>query len=322
MADTFGEIWNRVALHASAAPPLLCRQWTVDAYQELCGGNRFGFLRASTKLVTQAARTVSATVTKGSAVVVGVFQGSDLNRQIRVSNTGRPYTIIALNGPFTQATLEQVYTGESGTPTLQILDAFLWMPENFDGCYSLGNLTVQQPMPWWYTKEQLDFWDPKRIWSDSSARLVAAAGVWDGGGDMDGRTYYEWWPYVTATGEYDLAYYKLVEPLDEDTLVGSLVGRSHVLVDGALARAANYPGTKERPNPYFSPALALRLANNFELAKQAISVRDDDVVPGEQYNAVDWRWVQGLVPMDTRLLRSTDATLGDYYAGGPGAGYL
>jgi hypothetical protein len=321
MAETFGQIWQRVALHASTVPPLLCREWTKDAYVELCTGNRWSFTRRMTRLVTQASRTAAGcTVTKGSPLVTGTFQATDLNRQIRSGNSGQPYTIVALNGPYTQATLDMNYTGVSGTIDLTILDAFLYMPADFDGLYSLNNLTVQQPMPWWYAKEQLDYWDPNRIWQDSSARLVAARGIQQDGSTV-GRVVYEWWPHVTAIGEYDMTYYAKPDPLDEDELQGSIAGRSNILMDGALAQAANYPGTKENPNPYFNPSLALRLEKKFNEGVQALSVRDDDIVPGEQYNAIDWRWVQGLVPMDTRLLRSSDATLADYYAGGPGAGY-
>lgn len=318
MAATFESIWRKVALQASAVPPLLVRSYVLDAYQEACQGRRWSFLRRSSQPSTRASRGVTCTATIDSATIVGSFVASDLNRQIRSTNAGVPYTIIALNAGFTEATLDSAYKSASGSVDFTILDAFLFMPEGFDGCRTMRNLTVQQPMPWWYTSEQLDFWDPNRIWGDSTARVIAARGVWNGGGSMQGRQVYEWWPYPAATAVYQMDYYAVNEPQDDDVLQGVLATKAHVLEKGALASCAMYPGTAEKKNPYFNIALGDRLAAQFAAQLQEISVRDEDQSPGEEFERIDWRWVQGMVPMDTHLLRSTDATLNDYWGGGSG----
>lgn len=318
MAATFESVWRKVALQASSVPPLLARSYTADAYQEACQGRRWSFLRRQTQLTTRASRAISALASTNSDVITAVpatFTATDLYRQIRTTNQGVPYTIVELDATFAIATLDQAYSGPSGTTDFTILDAFLFMPEGFDGCKTLSNLTVQQPMPWWYTKEQLDFWDPNRIWSDSTARIIASVGGWQTGA-MAGRQYYEWWPYPTALGIYQMSYYAVNEPADLDLLQGQLAVRSHVLETGALAACARYPGTPERKNPYFNTQLALALEKKFQEALQQLEVRDEDTSPAEEFNRIDWRWVQGRVPMDTHLLRSTDATVGDYFGGG------
>lgn len=322
MAATFGSVWQKVALQASAVPGLLCRSYVQDAYQEACQGRRWSWLRREWQPTTKASRSVSVTATNGSATLTaaaGQFVSTDLNRQIRATNQGVPYTITALNAALTEATLDKTYTGTSGAATLTILDAFLYMPADFDGVRTLSNLTVQQPMPWWYTSEQLDFWDPNRIWADATARIIAARGVQQSG-SLLGRQVYEWWPYPSAQATYQMSYYAVNEPADTDLLQGQLAARAHLLETGALAKCARYPGTTEKKNPYFNLALATALEAKFQLALQELSVRDEDSSPAEEFERIDWRWVQGLVPMDTHLLRSTDATTGDYWGGSYASG--
>lgn len=319
MPATLGSVWRKVALQASAVPPMLVRSYVQDAYQAACQGRRWSFLRRDVQLQTKASRSLTVTASNGSTTLVGTFVSTDLDRQIRSTNSGKPYTIIALNGPLTQATLDAAFRGTSGSVDMTILDAFLYMPADFDGVRTLSNLTVQQPMPWWYTSEQLDFWDPNRIWSDSTARIIASKGVWQAGTTYLGRQVYEWWPYPTALATYQMSYYAVDAPGDDDLLRGQLAERSHVLEKGALAQCALYPGTQERKNPYFNLQLAERLEAQFQSDLQELSVRDEDTSPAEEFERVDWRWVQGLVPMDTHLLRSTDATVADYFGGGYGS---
>ena len=320
MAATFESVWRKVALQAGAVPPLLCRSFVQDAYQEACSGRRWSFLRREVQPATRASRSLTVTASNGSTTITGTFVATDLDRQIRATNQGLPYTIVALNGAYTEATLDSAFKGTSGSVSMTILDAFLYMPDGFDGCRTLRNLTVQQPMPWWYTSEQLDFWDPNRIWSDSTARIIAARGVWQAGTTYLGRQVYEWWPYPTAVAVYQMSYYAVNEPADTDLLQGQLAVRGHVLEDGALAKCARWPGTGEKKNPYFNLNLADRLEKAFQQGLQELSVRDEDTSPAEEFERVDWRWVQGLVPMDTHLLRSTDATVADYAGGGYASG--
>lgn len=320
MAATFESVWRSVALQASAVPPMLARKYTQDAFQEACQGRRWSFLRSDVQLQTLASRGLTVTASNGSASITGAFVASDLNRQIRATNQGKPYTIIALNGALTAATLDQVFRGTSGSVDMTILDAYLYMPADFDGVRTLSNLTVQQPMPWWYTEEQLDFWDPNRIWSDSTARIIASIGVWQKGTTYKGRQVYSWWPYPTALATYQMSYYASRELADTDLLQGPLATKSHVIETGALAKCARYPGTAERKNPYFDLALADKLEKKWQEGLQELSVRDEDNSPAEEFERIDWRWVQGLVPMDTHLLRSTDATVADYFGGGYSSG--
>ena len=317
---TFASLWQKVALQASAVPPLLVRSYVTDAYREACQGRRWSFLRRTYQPQTLASRSATVTASAGSPTLTGSFSSTDLNRQLRETNQGKPYTIVALNGAYTEATLDMAWAGSSGSADVTILSAFLFLPEDFDGVRTLSNLTVQRPMPWWFTQEELDAWDPNRIWSDSTARLIAAKGVWNGGGTMAGRQVYEWWPYPTAAATYQMEYYANVTPEDEEELQGVLAVNAHVLEMGALAQCALYPGTAERTNPYFNMALADRLQKRFEAGLQELSVRDEDQSPAEEFNRIDWRWVQGLVPLDTHALRASDATLADYWGGG-GVGY-
>lgn len=319
MAETFGDIWNRARLRCSSVPPALVREFALDAYRELSADRRWGFLRATTQLQTRARRTVTATFTLDSTSVTsaGAFLVADEGRQIRIGNN--PVYTVADVVSANQITLDQAYAqgGTAGSQTATILDAYVAMPEDFGAPYTILNPVIQRPMPWWYSSDWLDLYDPNRIQSDSSARLIAAKKV--GTVNVTGvlrRVLYEWYPYPTGAYGYPLTYFKRPDRLaDTDYLQGALASRGDLLVTGILLRAAEYPGTVEQKNPYFNLALADRLRRTWTDAKQDLATTDDDQFPYD-IEQVDWTALNGLFPGDTRILRQTDASVADYLGGG------
>ena len=103
---------------------------------------------------------------------------------------------------------------------------------------------------------------------------------------------------------------------DTDQLRGVLAERPDVLELGALARAAKWPGTNDKPNAYFDLRLAMTLQQDFERVAIQIDLRDDDIasqdwVPQDiwgRYSA--WDYAQSL-----STLRASDAGVGDYLGG-------
>lgn len=317
-ADTYGDLWRKVLLRAPAVPASLAKDFLKDAYREVTKGRRWGWMRAETILQTQASRGVMCTCTLGSATVTSAagFVAGDLGRQWRLAN--QPVYTIAAYIDASTITLDRVYADPAnvGSQAATILDAYVAMPEDFQSFRTLVNPTTQLPMPWWYDTETLDFYDPARIMSDSTARLVAAwkIGTADVAGVL-GRVLYEWYPYPSGAYGYPATYYKRADtPADTDTLKGVLATSGDLLVTGALAECAQWPGTTERPNPYFNLGLAKRLRDDFAVSMQDLAVEDDDQMI-TSISQTDWRGLNSVFPVDTRQLRATDATLGDYFGG-------
>lgn len=310
--ETFGDVWRAVAAHAVDVDPLLCREWTLEALRAACAGRRWGFLRRDLRIQTRASRTQALTATPGSAQLLGAFQAPDAGRQLRVGTSGRPYQILQVD-PGVSATLHQPWAGTSGALTGTILDAYLMVPADFDGFRTITHLEYQRPLPWWLDVALLDQYDPLRQHTDTHARAVfGRVGVLSG--PYAHRVLYEWYPYVTGVGTYDLTYYAKPQLADEDPLPGVFQGRGYLLQKGALAEAASYPGSAAKRNPYFNLGLKDRLDREWQQGLQELEVRDDEILPGEQVEAVDWRGLRGTAGVRSdRALRGSDADLGDFY---------
>ena len=72
---------------------------------------------------------------------------------------------------------------------------------------------------------------------------------------------------------------------DGDVFAGVLADGAEVLVAGALAQAALWPGTGETPNPYFNAGVAQAKAQEFRVGIQGLSLRDDEQVPDDLWDS-------------------------------------
>ncbi len=313
-AQTFGDVWRKVALYVPGAPVSLVQEWVQSAYEDLCGSRHWVWLKRTALLQTRASRTVTITFTNGSTAITssaGFVTATDPGRQIRVAQ-GPVYTIDTV-ATTSSAALTQAYQGSSGAVTATIQDIYLPMPADFRSIYTVTDMALQRPVVWWISGERLNLFDPARISGDSRFRVMASATP-SQVTSLLGRITYELWPYPSAAGTYTLEYFARVDQLgDDDVFQGVLATQTGALQTGALAEAAKWPGTADRKNPYFNLALARTLAADFELAKQNLQVQDDDQYL-QSLSQVDLSSL-GLSALagDTTLLRASDATISDYF---------
>lgn len=315
MASTFRDIWGLVSLHVPVAPTSLVQHWTQLAYDRLIGKRHWGWTRRDVLLSTRAARTVTINVTQGSTTLTGVaqFVATDVGRQIRVSQ-GPTYTINTYTDANTVA-LTQAYGGDSGAVSATLSDVYLLMPADFRSIFDVTDLTTQRPIAWWIGADRLDAYDPARIASDSRFRVLAAATHSQVTAYL-GRVTYEAWPRPTAAGTYRLQYFLRSDVLDDETtLPGLLATYGDSLRTGALAEAAQWPGTTTQKNPYFNLPLARELKAQFYEAVKAIDVMDDDQYLLDLQQLDLSKFGLAAVSADPSLLRMTDAGAGDYYGG-------
>ena len=309
MPATFGGLWRQLHLEHPSIDPLLCRSWIQEAYKIACTKRQWGFARAEGRLVNEASRDVTVTVTWGSTTVTSAaaFVSTDLGRQFRIGGVGIPYTIQTFTDTST-ILLDQAYRGTDATDTTAvILDAYVTLPADVDSIRSLVNPENYRPMPWFLDRTVLDYCDPNRTATSASARMLCPNRPSTITGQV-GRMLYEWWPYPTARNQYPFTYYRKPESLtDTDEFIGALSDRAEVLLGYARMRASLYPGTVEAKNPGFNPSLARTLEEQWLKDLEVLGVRDDDEYI-QSWDAIDWRWVGMGLPFDTQLLRATDAS--------------
>ena len=271
MARTFEQFWREVGLHCPLASPFLLRRWVQLAYNALCDQRHWAWLRYSGQLLTDVQRSGTCTVTRNSTAVVAgtlTFVATDVGRQFRVS--GLPYTIAAVAGG--DATLDRVYSGTSGSVTGSVLDAFLTMPADHGAFVVIWDPAVPcQLNPYW-DAEKITAYDPQRITTGDPVALAAIDQ------DSQGRPRYELWPYPTTAKEIKyLAIRRPAELGDDDTFKPPLDQRTDILVEGALWKAAEWPGTADVPNPYYKPELARRKQEYFELQAAMLERVDENI---------------------------------------------
>ena len=119
---------------------------------------------------------------------------------------------------------------------------------------------------------------------------------------------------MTSARSYPAIYNKQPGRLGETaTFTGVLADAADILVEGALAYAAAWPGTPDIKNPYFNAGLAESKQTIFLAKVQRLSLRDDDQSP-DDLATVHWeRWPLADLAYNDQALRATDATVADLY---------
>jgi hypothetical protein len=314
MPETFGDCWRRVRLHVPAAPTFLVREWVNAAWKPLGRMRHWSFLYGELRLTIAVARSVaSVTLTNGSttATSAGLFLAADAGRQFRVSNFPA-YTIQTFNN-VNSIDLDVPFGETSVVATATIYDGYATMPTDFESFRLIADPYNQRRLAFWITADQLNILDPTRQGSDSGPRLLAQRPPSTYLPTI-GQTQYEYWPRPTAARSYPAFYNKLAARLDDTvTFSGVMAEAADVLVAGALAQAALWPGTPDRPNPYFNATLAREKKNEFLTGVQQLSLRDDDQHP-DDLATVHWeRWPLADLAYNDQALRATDATVADLY---------
>lgn len=314
-AQTFGDVWRNVALRVPGAPVSLVQDWVQDAYDALNGKRHWAWLRRDLLLTTRASRSLSVTYTNGSTAITsaaGFVVATDPGRQIRAGAGTPVYTIDTVTDT-SNAVLTQAYAETGGAKTSTIQDIYLVMPADFRAFHTVTDMSIQRPIAWWISKDRLDLFDPGRIASDTRFRVLAAAQL-SQVTSLSGRVTYEAWPYPTAVGTYIVQYFIRTDALTDDTtFTGALATWTEALKKGALAEAAQWPGTVTQRNPYFNLPLADRLRQEFDAMVKNLDILDDDQYLMDLQQTDLSKFGLAALSADTTLMRQSDATLADYY---------
>jgi len=314
MPQTFGDTWRYVRLHCPAAPTFLVREWVNQAWKSLARSRSWGFLRGEIDLTIDAQRSLAAvTVTRGSATVTsaGLFLAADEGRQFRISSFP-VYTIQTFTDVNT-IVLDRVYGEDDATAAAAVFDGYFTAPADFSSFRIIADPYNERRLAFWVTEDQINLLDPLRRNSDTGPRCLVARAPSTYTPTL-GRVQYEYWPAPTGNRNYPAIYNKQADSLtDLDTFTGVMADAAEVLVEGALAQAAQWPGTADARNPYFDLALARAKQAAFREGVQQLALKDDTQYP-EDLQMVHWEhWPLADLAYHDRSLRQTDATIADLY---------
>jgi len=313
MPSTFENLWRTSRNLFPGVPALVVRQWAQDAYAKACSYHTWGFLRAEGFLATLASRSIAVTVAQGSTTVTsaGLFVASDEGRQFRVS-TYPIYTIRTFTDVNT-IVLDRAYQAADTAVTATILDAYAVMPADFGQFLQVWNPYEQRVIPWWFNQDQLAIADPARSISDSGPRYLIPYKL-SGEASTLGQVMYEYHPSPSAARQYPYLYARMPEQLADTTLLpGLFLQHTEILKKGIACEAAQWPGTKDLPNPYFNLALYDRVKAEWDLLIQRLSLADDTQFP-DQYMQVNWASLGGRgLTNNSTWLRQTDASVAEYW---------
>jgi hypothetical protein len=317
MADTFEQTWRLARLAFPGVPALLVRDWVQDAFTKACRyrGGSWGFLRTEASINTLASRSIATTLTQGSTAITSaaLFVASDAGRQLKASGTSYPIYTIASVTDASNAILDRPYAASVTNPTtVAIFDAYFTTPADFGHFLIIYDPYNQRILPFWFSQDQIGVADPARTNSDTGPRYLVAQGYSTATATL-GQVRYEFWPTTTSARQFPYVYYKQsIRLADSDSFPGVFGNSGDLFKLGAKIEAALYPGTRDQKNPYYNLALADRLEKQWAIELQRLSLADDTQYPEDQM-MVDWAARYGPMTAPTSLLRSTDATLNDYY---------
>lgn len=195
------------------------------------------------------------------------------------------------------------------TVTVGALDEYLTVPADFGAFKVVVDPSRQVRISYNHTLAELAHVDPGRTHGGPVMALVAATPSTDPA--SYGRARYLYYPNG-AVSTLNIVYHKQADKLDDTSVFAGVLARNgEVLVAGALAQAALWPGTPDKPNPYFNAGLAQAKSLEFRNGIQGLSLRDDEQYPDDLWDS----WPE----CDCDCLEGGDIRTTDYAL--PGYGY-
>ena len=308
--STYAGLWRQVLLRCPMASPFLCQEWIQYRFRNIVERRKWSWLICNGQFVVNAAiQAGTVDVTRGSASVVGTGTGWDasvITRQFRTSYTYPIYTILDLDVGTQTLTLHQAWGGSTATGQgYKIWQAYYTVPSDFHAFTTVVDPAYNWQLWLQIQQAEINMWDAQRS-NQGTSWVVAPYDYCDSTFANPPLPRYEFWPHTLVDRVYPFLYES--RPADLNDADGSLPRYipGDVLLEGALADAARWPGpSKDRPNPYFNLGLAMQHEQRFLDQVYRLEVQDDEV----QENNVQYGGMGGLpfatIPMmDARWLQS------------------
>lgn len=263
--DTFGQIWNRLLLYAPGLPVPLAQQFVKNAYQKAIDMHNWSELTKEGQLVVRSEYSGDdAAVVNGSAtatLTTSAWTGLT-GRMVRFADTPDYYTITAVSGTSDEiATLDKVYAGPSATASFLVADFYLEFPEDLSVLDEIRDINQNWRLNrQFHQQPYLDLVDAERSTTGTPQCYVAAQPR-----IASGVAYprYEFWPRPSAGTVLVYRYFATSDLTSNASYIIPIL-KPEAVVYGALAELALWPGSQEKPNPFFSIDIHKQYAKLFE----------------------------------------------------------
>lgn len=299
MLDTFSSISSSLLARCPVADLLLSRQWVSHTFRRIMERRRWSSLTKYGQFIfPQVYNTGTVTVTQNSTTVTGVgtaFTAAMVGLQFRPTATVPIYTINSVNVGAQTLTLDFPYGAATQTTLgFEIFSAYPIVPTDFHSF-----ITAVDPANNWrlwinmLSQADLDAIDPRRSYAGSypylilfhdyaSPDLMTALNL---SGPPLPRM--EVWPHVKVNKVVPFMYETRWTDLEDANASLPRYIRGDVLLEGALAQAAAWPGPEGRPNPMFNLNLSIYHKTEFERMVNELE-RQDDEIWEQNINYSDW----------------------------------
>ena len=296
---TLLEMAREIVLYSDdVCPILLAKRWVRDRYRKICEKNLWSFkLGRSAFGTTDAYTTGTLTLTNNSATVTGsstVWVAAHVGQQLKVD--GYVFTISAVAGN-TSLTIDQTWLGDTTADlTYRIVQAYITpSPSDFFAFYSVIDPVSRWKLRLGINSKELDRIDAAR--TSNGTPYLLANGVYN----SSQVAMYELWPSPNTRQHYMYMYEKRIADLADWDTPPPII-RSDILIKGALADLARWPGTPERRNVIYDPYFnqwKTREAEFLEELNKAM-VEDNSIMLNDLAYGTDY----GYSPIDTNFMQS------------------
>ena len=286
---TLQEMAREVHLYSSeVCPILLAQRWIRDRFRKVCEKSiwsfklgRGAFCTVDSYLTLGYSGTI--TLTSGSATVTGSgtnFLSPLVGQQLKTG--GYVFTVLSVAST-TSLTIDQTWLGDTiTTQNFDVMQCYITPsanggPTDFHAFYSVIDPSLAWIIRLNYNVKELDRIDARR--SATGTPRVLANGVYSTSGGINaGTEVYELWPNGATSRQYMYTYERRIADLTPSDTPPPII-RSDVLVTGALADLARWPGTPERKNPMFDPYFTQWKLRELEFSQevQKLIVEDQSI---------------------------------------------
>lgn len=300
MAETFESQWKRLLVYAPDLPFPMAQEFINTAYSRVLAAGPWATLRKRADFILPAPISVAATPTNGSVTVSSASAATaHVGRQIYEDHA--PFYTIVDVSIGASYTLDRGWAGTTGATTMTVEQVYVVVPSDFLTFISVVDTDDNWRLHTGFTAETLDVWDAQRTSTGSSWIVASTTPQPSSIAASAGFPRYEFWPRPAAAKTFNYQYLRKPPLLSaaSDTLAFPI--RGDLVRHGALVEMSMWPGTAERPNPYFNMDLAREMELKFQAGLIEAQREDQEITQtAVQYADSDLPWA----PLDAEFIQA------------------
>ncbi len=283
MASTFDDIWRELVFYNPEVPKRLIQSWVKDGFQEVRDTKLWSWaVKESQFTVIDAVSDGTITVTKDSVTITGAgttFLAAHVGEQIKIGN--HVFTV-ATRTSDTEITIDRVFPdGTEAGVGYTIFTAYITAPSDFYGFVSVLDPNRPARLITDMDQSRLDWLDPQR---QRTGEALALADL-RYSPDTTPLPMYELWPHQKSAKGFRILYWSISSDFSAlQELPYTIPDRLIKLY--ALSELADWPGTRDKPNPMHNFRQADRSRVRFEALLQKLAIEDGEIYATEVWTDV------------------------------------